>query len=169
MLRRTFCMALPLGVSAQSLSLEDETSGLIRRAVDDGTIPGTVARIEQEGRSLADSAAGWRDIENRSPMRTDTIFDVRSITKPVTAIAVLSLVAEEKLSLDGTVEEHIPEVASLRASAPITLRHLLTHTAGLVHERPPELQDLTEKRDCALEDVVAILTRGQLIAQPGER
>ena len=162
-------MALPLGLSAQSLPLDDETSGLIRRAVEDGTIPGAVVRIEQDGRKLADAAAGWRDIENRSPMTADTIFDVRSITKPVTAIAALLLVAEGNLSLDGAVEEHIPEVASLRARAPITLRHLLTHTAGLVHERPPELQDLTEKRDCTLEDVVSILTQGQLIGQPGER
>ncbi len=169
MLRRTFCMALPLGMSAQSPSLEDETSALIRRAVEDGTIPGAVARIEQERRTLADAASGWRDIKDRSPMAADSVFDVRSITKPVTAIAALILVAEGKLSLDGAVEEHIPEVASLRTRTPITLRHLLTHTAGLVHQRPPELGELTEKRDYTLEDVFSILTRGQLIAQPGER
>ncbi len=162
-------MALPLGLSAQSVSLADETSGLIRQAVKDGTIPGAVARVEQDGRMRGQAAAGWRDIGNRLPMTADTIFDVRSITKPVTAIAALILVAEGKLGLDDAVEEHIPEVASLRARTPITLHHLLTHTAGLVHERPPALQDLTEKRDYALEEVVSMLTQGQLAAQPGER
>ena len=87
-------------MSAQTPSFEEKTSALIRRAVNDGVIPGGVARIEDDGRIVVDAAAGWRDIEKRSPMESASIFDIRSITKPVTAIAALIQVAEGKIDLD---------------------------------------------------------------------
>jgi CubicO group peptidase (beta-lactamase class C family) len=142
---------------------------VIQRAVAEGVIPGAVARIEQNGLLQANVATGWRDVNRGSSMSESTIFDVRSITKTVTAIAALTLVEEGMLNLDTGVKDLLPEIAALGAKTPITLRHLLTHTSGLRQERPPELRELTEKRDRPLEEVVAILARGRLIAEPGAR
>ena len=102
-------------------------------------------------------------------MTVDTIFDMRSVTKPVTALAAMTLVTESKLELDDPVKDYLPEVDQLKAETPITLRHLLTNTAGLRHERPAELAELTEKRDRTLAEVVSIYLRGPLIAEPGAR
>lgn len=168
MLRRTFCLAVPFGLSAQTDTGEGPRQ-LIERAVADGFIPGAVSLIERDGITEAKVAAGWQDIEARLPMAESTIFDVRSLTKPVTAIAALTLVEEGKLDLDASVKEQLPEISAFGAKTPITLRQLLTHTAGLRQERPVQLHELTEKRDRTLSEVVSILTREQLIAEPGER
>lgn len=79
--------------------------------------------------------AGLADIDAKRPMRPDTIFRIASMTKPITATAVLMLQDAGKLSVDDPVERYIPEFARLKNSrgepARLTIRHLLTHTSGL--------------------------------------
>jgi CubicO group peptidase (beta-lactamase class C family) len=54
-------------------------------------------------------AIGYQDFESKKPMRTDTIFDIRSVTKPITAIAIMILLEDGKLALDDPVEKYLPE------------------------------------------------------------
>ncbi len=142
---------------------------MIGSGIEEGKLAGAVVRVEQNGQTLLSTAKGWQNLEERTPMSMDTIFDMRSVTKPVTALAAMTLVADGKLNLDDPVQDYLPEVARLKAKTPITLRHLLTNTAGLRHERPAELEELTEKRDRTLAKVVSMYVRGPLIAQPGAR
>ena len=139
------------------------------RAVEEGKLAGAVARVDQDGRTLLNTAKGWANLEERTRVTVDTIFDMRSITKPVTALAAMTLVGDGKLKLADAVQDCLPEVAQLKAKTPITLRHLLTHTAGLAQERPADLSGLVEKRDRTLAEVVSMYVQGPLIAQPGAR
>jgi CubicO group peptidase (beta-lactamase class C family) len=88
------------------------------------------------------SALGQRDLDNDLPMRTDTIFWVASMTKLMTASAVMMLQEEGKLSIDDPVSKYIPEFAELKTPsgklANLTLRQLLTHTSGLA-EAPKDV------------------------------
>jgi CubicO group peptidase (beta-lactamase class C family) len=112
--------------------------------VASGYLPGAVWAVEHDG-ELHVGASGTFELGGGAPMARDTIFRIASITKPVTAAIAMMLVEEGKLTLDGPVDDLMPELADRRvlrtlesalddtvpAERPITLRHLLTMTFGL--------------------------------------
>ena len=103
--------------------------------IDHGELSGAVTLVADEKNILHLSASGRRDIANQLPMRTDTIFWIASMTKPMTSTAIMMLQEEGKLSIDDRVSKYIPEFAGLKTpsgkAANLTLRQLLTHTSGL--------------------------------------
>jgi CubicO group peptidase (beta-lactamase class C family) len=140
----------------------------LQSLVDDGAIVGAVALVARSGRVSSIRAIGYQDLETRKPMRSDTIFDVRSVTKVVTAIGVMKLVEEGKLALNDPVEKYLPEFKkSGEQTTPITIHHLLTHTSGLPFSRPAEIEDITIKRDRTLAEVVTLLAKQEPEFAPG--
>jgi CubicO group peptidase (beta-lactamase class C family) len=137
--------------------------------VNRGTIPGAVTLVARRGRVVSLSALGYQDLESKVVMRADTIFDVRSVTKPVTAIGIMILMEEGKLTLNDPIEQYLAEFKATRKldQTPMTIHHLLTHTAGMPSNRPPEIEDITIKRDRTLSDVVAFLSKQQSEYEPG--
>jgi CubicO group peptidase (beta-lactamase class C family) len=107
----------------------------MRRFIDAREIPGAVTLVSSPDRILHLDATGLADVGKNTPMRPDTIFWIASMTKPITATAVLMLQDEGKLSVDDLVEKHIPEFSKLKTAsgepARLTIRHLLTHTSGM--------------------------------------
>jgi CubicO group peptidase (beta-lactamase class C family) len=129
--------AVPRLVDAQSVSSDDST---LRSRLDslfapwtgtDG--PGCAVGVSQHERLLIERAYGMADIESAVPMSPSTIVHSASLAKSVTALSVLLLARDGKLALDDDVRRHLPELPdhSARYGAPITVRHLLTHTSGL--------------------------------------
>jgi CubicO group peptidase (beta-lactamase class C family) len=115
-------------------------------------ISGAVTLVAYRGQVIHLEAVGAADLEHDRPMRRDTIFCIASMTKPVTATAVMILQDEGKLSIDDPVAKYIPAfaAAALRDGKPkqaLTLRHCLTHTAGLGGSQQNEgsLKDSVEK------------------------
>jgi CubicO group peptidase (beta-lactamase class C family) len=100
-------------------------------------------------------------------MREDSIFDIRSITKPVTAIAALILVEKKSLDLNKSVIDILPDARSSAWAHKVTLRHLLTHTSGLGQQRPMGLDGLTESRDRLLGDVAHAILNMPLAGKTG--
>jgi CubicO group peptidase (beta-lactamase class C family) len=125
---------------------------------------GAVTLVERHGETFTVQAVGFQELESRKRMRADTIFDVRSVTKIVTAIGVMILVEEGKLGLNDPIEKYLPE---FNTANPITIHHLLTHTSGLPFSRPAEIEDITIKRDRTLADVVSLLSKQQPEFAPG--
>lgn len=117
----------------------------MQRFVDDQSIAGAVTLVASPGHVLALDAVGFADCATHAPMRTDALFWIASMTKPMTAVAVLMLQDEGKLSVEDPVEKYLPEFQGqwliaesgndrrvlVRPARPITLRDLLTHTSGL--------------------------------------
>jgi serine-type D-Ala-D-Ala carboxypeptidase len=103
----------------------------LRRAIADGAFPGAVALVARSGRVVAHWALGAAQVEPvHRPMRPDTVFDLASLTKAVGgATAALLLLEDGVWSLDDAVARFIPEFAA-RGKEGITIRHLLSHTAG---------------------------------------
>ena len=134
-----------VGLSQQGLQrIEDHLTA----AVDAGYRSGYVAMVARRGRVAFEFATGVRDIDGGLPMTLDTRFRIASMTKPITSLAVMMLVEEEKLQLSDPVSRYLPEFANLSvatsttsredgaiatrpAKQQITVRQLLTHTAGL--------------------------------------
>jgi CubicO group peptidase (beta-lactamase class C family) len=96
--------------------------------------PGCAVAIGQNGRVVLKRAYGVANLEDGTPIRTDTIFEAGSVSKQFTASAIALLVQEGKVSLDDPVRKYLPEVPDF--GTPILIRHLLTHTSGLRSQWP---------------------------------
>lgn len=121
---------------------------ILRRTSDAKEIPGVVAIAASGNDVLYQGAFGKRDLSKPDAMTLDSVFWIASMTKAVTAAGAMQLVEQGKLSLDAPIDEVLPDLAApqvlegfdesgepkLRpASKPITLRHLMTHTAGFAY------------------------------------
>jgi methyl acetate hydrolase len=133
------------GGAAQSRQID----AVLRRATEVKEVPGVVALAANDKGVIYEGAFGTRDLAQGPAMTLDTIFRLASMTKAVTSVAAMQLVEQGKLQLDQPVGNILPELSApqvldgfddsgaprLRpAKRPITLRHLLTHTAGFGYE-----------------------------------
>ncbi|MEU6348710.1 serine hydrolase domain-containing protein [Streptomyces sp. NPDC047072] len=164
----------------------------LRRYVDDRTVPGAVGLVAR-GRDVDVVAVGAVDVEGSAPMERDSIFRIASITKPVTAAAVLMLVEEGRIALDTPVGDWLPELAEpsvvrtpgaavgdvVAADRPITVEDLLTSRTGWGFPQDfslPAVQALfaVQKDGRALQDWpdadtwLGLLARVPMLHQPGE-
>jgi CubicO group peptidase (beta-lactamase class C family) len=140
------------GMSSARLARLDEV--MQRRYVEGGWLPGMLTCVWRKGRLVHTNCCGFMDIERQEPMREDAIFRIYSMSKPVTAVALMMLVEEGLVGLDDLVESHIPAwknlgvyasgMPSLLADAPASflttpalrpmkIIDLLTHTSGLTY------------------------------------
>lgn len=130
--------ATTVGVSPAAL---ERIAPAMEELIDAGTTGGIMTMVARRGRIVHWSAYGSR-IVGEDPLERDDIFRIYSMTKPVTAVAVMMLVEEGSLSLDQPVSDVLPAFADPMvmeaegprpAAEPITIRHLLTHTSGLTY------------------------------------
>jgi len=106
----------------------------------DAHAPGVVYGIVADGRLVAVHGLGVQDIATKAPVTGDSLFRIASMSKAFTAIAILKLRDEGKLSLDAPAEAYVPELRQwtypTSDSPRITVRNLLTHSAGFVEDNP---------------------------------
>jgi CubicO group peptidase (beta-lactamase class C family)/predicted glycoside hydrolase/deacetylase ChbG (UPF0249 family) len=107
----------------------------MRHFIAEREIAGAVTLVATPDRILHLDAIGMADIALKKRMRPDAIFWIASMTKPITATAVLMIQDEGKLSVDDPVEKYLPEFKGIKTAdgkpAQLTIRHLLTHTSGM--------------------------------------
>lgn len=164
----------------------------MKQFVDQGTVAGTVTLVERHGEVVHLEATGYQDIEKKKPMRTDTIFEIMSMTKPVTSVAIMILVEEGKVCLYDPVEKYIPEFRGMwmigsrvpetgkpgdkertlkHPARAVTVYDLLTHTSGMP-EMPPEAMggvDFYYHMDKTLAEAVQLYGQQPLEFEPGTR
>ncbi len=162
-----------------------QIDALLRTAVSTGEMPGIVALVAGDGGIVYEGAFGWRRLAGGEPMTRDTVFRIASMVKPITTVAALQLVEQNKLSLDAPVPDIEPALGApqvlegftsaglpkLRpAKRPISLRQLLTHTAGFTYR----LWDAKAARYVKAIELLPSASRGSaprtpLMFDPGER
>jgi CubicO group peptidase (beta-lactamase class C family) len=140
--------ALPKAASPEAVGMSAERLGRITRVMQDAArdrqTAGTVTLVVRDGQVAYFEASGSADLENNVPMRSDTIFRIASMTKAVVSVGIMMLVEEGRMSLTDPVSKFIPafakttvlasdagRVAVVPARRAITIRDLLTHTAGI--------------------------------------
>ena len=161
----------------------------MQQATDASGYLGGVVLIARNGRIVKWDSYGHRDLARRVPMQRDSIFRMYSMTKTVTAVAVLMLLEEGKLTLDDPVSRYLPEFADVPVLAggtadapvlrnpktPMTLLHLLTHTAGFSAGLPGDevagqLRERAGPENATdLQGYAARMARVPLAADPGTR
>lgn len=136
-----------VGLSSERLA---RINDVVREHIEAGNVAGAVTLVARHGRIAHFEAQGNMNIESRTPMRTDAIFRLASMSKPITAAAILMLVEEGQVRLSDPVSRFIPDFARLdkvavprtggqegtydvvTAAREITVHDLLTHASGLV-------------------------------------
>jgi CubicO group peptidase (beta-lactamase class C family) len=176
-----------VGLSAARL---DRIDKVMQQYVDEGKVAGVVTLVMRDGKVAHHKAFGKSDIEASKPMTTDAMFRIASMSKPITATAVMVLYEQGRFLLNDPVAKYIPEFANPRvlvrsddgssriepARREITIRHLLNHTSGLTYDDGPLGPYYKEAgiatglapTDDTIEQMVKKLAKLPLISQPGE-
>ena len=120
---------------------------VLEEAVRDGTFPGAVVLVRQDGEVVYRKAHGYRSLEpERTPLSEETVFDLASLTKPLaTTVALMRFVAEKKIRLDDRISRFFPNFGTCGKMA-TTIRHLLSHSSGLPAWRPYYKELRTQKQ-----------------------
>lgn len=120
-------------VGCRGTGRDDELNAFIERVLRDVNAPGFCGAIVQGDRLLWSAGFGWADVRGRLPMSPDTVQNIGSISKTVTATAVMQLWEEERFQLDDDVSDHLPyRVRNPRfPDDAITFRQLLTHRSSI--------------------------------------
>ena len=150
-------------------SLPAETVEAIRQAVTDEMsrlgIPGLSLALAQGGEVRHEAGFGFADVENEVPARPETAYRLASVSKPITATAVLRLAEEGRLDLDAPVSRYCPDFPD--KAWPVTARQLLSHQGGVRHYRADE-QPIT-RRFTSLAEGLALFRDDPLVHEPGTK
>jgi methyl acetate hydrolase len=158
MIRKTAEIVITLGVavsmlagtaSAQNSPGASAIDASLSGAVERKDVPGVVALITDREHVLYQSAFGVADVATGRPLTSDALFRIASMTKPVTAVALMQLVEQGRIGLDDPASKYLPELAELKviesfdattgayqvrpAARPALVKHFLTHTSGLAY------------------------------------
>src|SRR5262245_58331765 len=181
----------------EDVGMSSERLGRIRTAmqryVDRGLVPGVVTLVARRGRVVQFDAIGFRDVEAKAPMTTDTIFRIASMTKPIASVALMMLYEEGHFLLSDPISKFLPEFAEMKvaqiappnervsapykpvpAARPITIKHVLTHTAGFPNSyrgiTQSEFSRTYQRKDPneTMDDVVKRLAQMPLNFHPGD-
>ena len=160
-------ISLSSGLAQTTASL-DSIPARMHDMIVANEVPGAVTVVATRDSVLRMNAQGWADPEHKSFMRVDSIFWIASMSKPITAIAVLMLMEDGKLSLDDPIAKYVPELAGLKTAdgktPRITIRHLLTHTSGM-----GEATDEKSKTARTLADLIPAFASKPLAFEPGSK
>ncbi|MBV8573808.1 MAG: beta-lactamase family protein [Acetobacteraceae bacterium] len=134
------------GMSSERLQ---RIGAALQGEIEAGKMPGAVVAIARRGNLVYFEAFGYRDKQANAPMTTDTIFNIASMTKPMTAVGALMLEEQGRLLIGESLFKYLPQFADMQvadldqsgatitgklpAARPITLRDLLIHTSGLIY------------------------------------
>ncbi len=134
----------------------------------EGNQPGISILIAKKGRIVYQKAFGSANLELNTPMRPDMVFRIGSVTKQFTAIAILQLVEQGKISLQDSVQKYIKDFSS--KGAVITIENLLTHTSGIVDYTSKDDPDpYIERRDFTPEFLIHYFKDDPLHFKPGSK
>lgn len=173
-------VAEEVGVSSSRLALLDT---VLRQHVQDGHVAGLVAGVVRHGKIVYLESMGWQDVEQASAMREDSLFQIRSMTKPITSLAVMQLIEAGQVHLDDPVSLYIPSFADLQVfvtpedpdhsalrapSRAVTIEDLLLNIGGISHRFGAlyRSRDVRSRSD-TLEQLVAKVAAVPLMNDPG--
>lgn len=175
------CAVLPVVVEAAKNNppaspLDQAIEPALTKFIQEKTLSGAVTLVADAKENLSLKAFGFSDIANKKNMKTDDLFWIASMTKPITAVAVLMLQDESKLNVEDPVEKYLPEFKKLwmfkeqssdsrhliPAPRPITIHDLLTHTSGLGDVSSPRF-------DASLAELVMAYSQQPLKFHPGSK
>ena len=172
--------AIPETTGISSERLQSATA-VLRQFVADHKIAGAVGAVARRGKIVYLEPVGFQDLGAKTPMTEKALFRIYSMTKAVTAVAVMMLVEENKVRLTDPASRFLPEFKNVmvqeggtgaprKPARDITVQDLLLHTSGLSHRTSDLYRKLqVRSRSIALPQFVANITKAPLLEDPGTR
>ena len=154
----------PFSAQSQSTQLNQELDTYIDQVITEYGVPGIALAVIKDGAIVHKQNYGFANIEHQAPVKDHSIFRLYSLTKPIIAVGMFSLVEQGKLSLEDPISTYVAGLPNTWHK--VQIKHLLTHSSGLPSmsgNTPYEVQDLTEEQ--AKERVFAM----DIISQPGQQ
>jgi CubicO group peptidase (beta-lactamase class C family) len=142
--------------------------GYLKRLTAADVFSGSVV-VAKNGKPIFQNAYGLASKAYNIPNRIDTKFNLGSMNKMFTAVAIAQLVEQGKLSFDDTVGKVLPDYPNKEVAAKVTLHHLLTHTSGLGDYFTPTFFETSKDRFKSVKDYLPLFVDQPLLFQPGER
>ena len=167
-------LAVPESVGFSGAGLKAYQQAM-RALVDEAKLAGVTTLVARHGKVVLFDAYGVQDLESKTPVTTDTIFRIASMTKPIVGVAMMMLWEQGKWTLDDPVAKHIPEFAGLKVATPsgdvpqtrpMTMRQLMSHSAGFDVSAGYSKLNITD-RSQPLQAMIDKLAKLPLAAQPG--
>ena len=145
-------LSIAVGLAWKAGAAEPSIVETLQPFVDRGVLAGAVTLVASPEKVLDLQAVGYSDVHSKVPIKTDALFWIASMNKPITATALMMLVDEGKVKLDDPASKYLPEfrgqlriaekegdtVVLKKPTHPVTVRNLLSHTSGLVGRSPME-------------------------------
>lgn len=192
------CLTIPFSLAAQqqfNFKKLAEFETYLQHEIEQGHMAGVEVLIHHRGETVWHKNLGYNDLEAKQPLEANSIYFLQSMTKPIMSVAIMQLVEKGLLKLDEPVENYLPAISKIGvikdintgirgATVPqekrITIRHLLTHTAGLSHGLEENIFDrelfkllyndlFDPKYYDSVEEEVEVLFQAPLIGQAGEQ
>jgi CubicO group peptidase (beta-lactamase class C family) len=168
------CIALALsgGASAQPSSPPDLARAAERLEATwrSHGAPAFSEAVSQGGRLVFSEGRGFADLEHLVPATGATVYDIGSVSKVQTAVAVMQLVEQGKVRLNDPIQAYVPSFPD--KGTPITIRHLMTHTSGIRHYRAGDFPGTPDNENVrpytSLEAAIAIFKDDPLLFRPGQ-
>lgn len=151
---------------AQGQNYTDKANDLIEKAVKENESVGLVAGFSINGEIKWQNALGFSDEDRKQPFKTSTKTRIASISKPMTAIAIMQLYEQGKLKLDVPIQAYLPSFPK-KKEGEITVKQLLQHSAGVSSYKNNREQENTSNYP-TLDDAVSIFKDRDLISKPGQ-
>lgn len=160
------CAAVLLAMvfaNARAESVDD----FVRTQMEARHIPGVSVAVVRGGQVVLAKGYGWANVELSAPATENTAYQLASVTKQITATAVMMLVEEGKLSLQGKVSEILPGLPA--AWSNVSVRHLLNHTSGIKSYTGTPGFFKTARKDYTKEEILALVADLPMEFAPGEK
>lgn len=181
-----FALSHQIAIAAEFDAAElKKLDAAMQKYVDEHVVAGAVAVVGSKNGIVHQTVVGQMNVEEQRAMLPNALFRIASMTKPITAMGLMILAEEGKLSMDDLVEKHLPvfkgqmlvasrdesakTVTLKKPSRPITLRDLATHTSGLPGGFPEGISDLYFSRQLSLAEAVSVSSQRPLEFEPGSK
>ena len=150
----------------QAGALEAKIAELYEAMAKEKNIPGTAITVSMGGTTQFKASSGWADVENKVPMRLDTVSRIGSVSKTITAVAIMQLEEAGKLKVEDPPQKYC--AAFPQKASPMTIAQVLSHIGGVRHYKSGE-EFLNTKRYTNVTDAIAIFANDPLANEPGTK
>jgi CubicO group peptidase (beta-lactamase class C family) len=145
---------------------QDRMNEVITKVMQEKHIPGLSIAVSMPGGKIIEKSYGLANVEYNQPVETDSIFEIGSISKTFTAVGIMMLQEEGKLSVNDRITKYFPQYPGWNG---ITLKHLLQHTSGVKDVTEVEPFKSNQWKDWTPQDVVAGIAGEPLDFEPGQK
>jgi CubicO group peptidase (beta-lactamase class C family) len=160
-----FSVLLLITFGLAGLAYADAVDDLVRARMQERNIPGAAVAVIKDGKVVKIKGYGLASIEFNAPVTLDTVFEIGSVSKQMTAAGIMLLVQDGKVNLDEKISKYLPNTPD--AWKDVTVRHLLTHTSGI--KSYTSLSGFELSRRVKIDGFIKQLSGHPLEFTPGEK